>query len=65
MFVNWELSYKLGLSRYHAGCLCNLKELLVIFTSFHDINQKNKKRLFPKFQLILILRLQVIPDYVH
>ena len=31
-------------------------------TQSEDIN---KKRLFPKFQLIPILRLQVMHDYVH
>ena len=45
-----------------------LKEYSVILIkSFYDINQQilRKKRLFPKFQLILIFRLQVMHDYVH
>ena len=37
--------------------------MILTTTSFHDINQKiltKKKGLFPKFQLILSLRLQLI-----
>ena len=51
------------------------EEYLVIpATSFHDLkkvkNQNkneniNEKRLFPKFQLIPVFRLQVMHDYVH
>ena len=42
----------------------------MILTSFDDTNQEistttTKKRLFPKFQLIPISRLQVMHDYVH
>ena len=47
----------------------NLKEWSVVpKTSLYDINLKiliKKKRLLPKFQLIPILRLQVMHDYVH
>ena len=48
--------------------LINLKVYSVILiASFYRINQKilTKKRLFPKFQLILIFHLQVMHDYVH
>ena len=45
---------------------------MFLTTSFYDMNQKvltkkkeEKKRLFPKFQLIPILHLQVMHDYVH
>ena len=53
----------------------NLKEYSVILsTSFYDMNEQiltkkeeeeKKKSLFPKFQLIQILPLQVMHDYVH
>ena len=39
-----------------------LKEYSVILIKSVDIK---KTRLFPKFQLILIFRLQVMHDYVH
>ena len=32
---------------------------------WHKSTDIKKKRLFPKFQLILIFRLQVMHDYVH
>ena len=47
--------------------LFKLKEYsLILKTSFYDKNQKieTKKSLFPKFQLIPILRFQVMHDYV-
>ena len=37
---------------------------MILATSFYDMNQKMlKKGLFPKFQVIPILRLQVMYDY--
>ena len=44
----------------------NLKEYSVIFTTsfMHKSEDINKKSLFPKFQLIPILRFQVMHDYV-
>ena len=44
------------------------KQSMILATSFYDKNWKiltKKTVLFPKFQLIPILRLQVMHDYVH
>ena len=44
----------------------DLKEYSVILTApFYGMNNINEKRLFPKFQLILIFRLQAMLDYVR
>ena len=47
--------------------MLNIEGLVILTTSFYDMNHKIfKKMLFLKFQLILIiLRLQVIHDYVY
>ena len=37
---------------------------MILSTSFYGMNQK-KESLFPKFQLIQILRFQVMYDYVY
>ena len=46
--------------------MLHLEEYSLILHLFYDINQVilNKKSLFPKFQLIPILNLQVMHDYV-
>ena len=39
---------------------------MILTTSLYDLSEKIlTKRLFPKFQLVPILRLQVMHDYVH
>ena len=43
------------------GIFSDFKKIILWYKST-DIK---KKRLFPKFQLILIFRLQVMHDYVH
>ena len=55
---------------YILSKLAVLKEYsMILTTSFYDdVNQKiqiKKKSLFPKCQLIPVLRLQVMHDYVH
>ena len=55
----------------HLFVVCMLCEIKGIFSDFnkiilwHKSTDIKKKRLFPKFQLILIFRLQVMHDYVH
>ena len=49
-------------------CAWNLKGIFSDFNKiilWHKSTDIKKKRLFPKFQLILIFRLQVMHDYVH
>ena len=38
---------------------------VIVTTSFYGMNQKQKKSLFPKFQLIPILCFQVMHDCVY
>ena len=75
-----EIGQKTWLLIYTDTCVEKVQEIQMILqvtASFCDMNQnilterekkkrkKKKKRLFPKFQLVTILHLQVMHDYVH
>ena len=46
---------------YFKGIFSDFNKIIL----WHKSTDIKKKRLFPKFQLILIFRLQVMHDYVH